>query len=282
MRKSNFKRLRVALTHLPYRPAVRIMRVLTGSNAVRRWLFPRTTKAIEDVYRDTCGIPCDDRSAQLIVMSKALVQLQQFKIEAFSDREFEGFVRVRGLDTVQDLCASDRGVVIAAAHFTTARALFPALDRLGIRPYRLMRSRPGIVQHDRDITTYDKAPFFGLREVHEILKGGGPVMALPDGRQGTSNITHAFFGHDCGFKKGIFDIALSLGCAIVPVVIWMDIDGGITVDFHQPLQSDGPHDSPSANLVHNYVDVLEAAIRARPWSFDPLRLALFWSGTAAD
>jgi len=270
------------LAHLPYGPAVRIIRSLAGSSAVQRLIFPRTTKAVDDVYRRGCGIPCDDRTVQLVIMSNALNKMQARKIREFSDREFAHHVRVTGRDIVQDLCASDRGVVLASAHYTLAPAISAVINRLGISPYRLVRSKSGRNHQDRTITTYDKAPFFGLKEVHTILENGGQVYALPDGRQGSFDVAHHFLGHDCNFKAGMFDVARRLGAAIVPVSAYMEIDGRVVVDFHPPLQVDDAgksEQSPVANLIHEYANLLEAEIRARPWCFDPRRLALFWSGT---
>jgi len=210
---------------------------------------------------------------------------QEQMVPKLSDHEFKRYIRVDGLETVRDLCSSDRGVLIVAAHFTSVRALRPVLDRLGIRPYLLVRAGPNSVKTGRFITTYDKAPFFGIREAHEILKDGGEVMVLADGRQGSSDVRHQFLGRDCCFKGGIFDLAHSVGAAIVPVIVYTEIDGRVVVDFHPPLQigdPDQPRESPMAGLVHSYADVLEAAIRARPWSFDPRRLVLFWGSAAAD
>lgn len=280
---------RTVLAVAPYPVGVAWARWLADNALARRLFFARDIRLMRNVYENTCGIRLDDRAVQRILAAKTLNWWRLFKVRKFSDREMERYVRINGLDNIQELSGSGQGVVLASAHYFDLGCIPTILARLGFDFRSLRRSRPRRdTSHSisRFIYVGGDNAFPAFQEISGVLKGGGMIHSLFDGMQGRGTVARPFLGRVCRFRRSLIELAWTEDAAIVPVSVRSDLEGRIVIDIHEPISTEEDRELPMkaavAGIVGRYASFLENTIRTDPWCFDPARLELFFRRTSVD
>jgi lauroyl/myristoyl acyltransferase len=102
----------------------------------------------------------------------------------------------------------------------------------------------------------------------KALRGGGIVHLAADGQVGTSSgISMPFHGHVRPFKAGFAELAITAGADVIPVVVSLDIAGGVDIEFLNPLDfasGNMTRQEQVESLVKQYASIVE-----RRWAQAP-------------
>jgi hypothetical protein len=104
------------------------------------------------------------------------------------------------------------------------------------------------------------------------LRHGGIVLITGDGYQGKLPFFLPFCGRQRRFGVGFAELAARTGAKIIPIAYAVKPEGGIAVDFLDPLEAQGVvhQEEIVDSLVRQYVALLE-----HRWMSDPGSVSLY-------
>jgi amino acid adenylation domain-containing protein len=212
-----------------------------------------------------------------------------------SPREFDRWVTVTGMTTLQSLHRKNRGIILVLSHLAIEHLTRLILYRSGFDDILIFSARLnpaipkilGLTRSKQIVLGLKNDNRFFIRHLataKKVLDRSGIVLIAGDGRQGGSGINIPFHGRLLSFKAGFAELAISSGADVVPAFVSMDTAGHITVKFLDPLNKDMPETSHREKvefLIRRYVDLLE-----KNWTVDPgnirfSRLSRFLSSPTA-
>jgi acyl carrier protein len=169
------------------------------------------------------------------LMTRNLMANTWFAIREFfmaQPKTFERWVKLSGMDHLQQAAAQKRGVILVIPH---TRAFFPSMrDRIAAGMFTesiYLGSDflpPKGVERMILITQL-------LQECRDVLARGGAVWVAGDGMTGTMKISPMRFGRHFPFRAGAAELAVQTGAPLVPVFPSLYADGHIEVEFLEPL-----------------------------------------------
>jgi|GEM_PF-3024016 acyl-coenzyme A synthetase/AMP-(fatty) acid ligase/acyl carrier protein len=146
---------------------------------------------------------------------------------------FEKFVSIIGWEHVHNALDAGKGAIFITPHthifFTCLREqltlkMFSEVNFLGQR----------WLPPDRATKTAGLAG--RLQEAHNVLRRGGAVWIMGDGKQGTVKMVQSRFGRRFAFRAGAPELAVQTGAPLIPVFPSLRPDGGLVVEFLPPLE----------------------------------------------
>ncbi len=154
------------------------------------------------------------------------------------------FVEVDGLDNVDQVLQSGRGIVLMAAHFGNPHMGFNALRAMG---YDLAVIKGGLPREHkrrrfRYVDVVKDTIFVGdpslarqyKERILETLRSGKMIAHYGDAKEGRLKEKVLFFGREMAFPTGMIHLAHQANAAIIPF-FHLYRRGKITLIFKEPI-----------------------------------------------
>lgn len=295
----NFFRTMVSKTGIvmfTYPSVIKLLSWVCGKNWVQRIFF---RKRVDILRRFLAEIKSAGVEKDIITMS-ILENYFRFWICGSLARstapEFDRWVSVTGLETLQQSLRKGRGLVLVFSHTTLAYLAPIILKRNGFENILSLATtyKPevakiiGLTESDQVILTSDKDDRFFFRQLSvakKKLEEGGILYIAGDGHQGDSGINISFLGRNKKFRSGFAELAVNTGADAISVFASMDHAGRINVEFLDPLNKDMPeisHPEKVGYLIRQYANLLEKRWKDDPGSIRWNRITKFLSLSKAE
>ncbi len=194
------------------------------------YLAPRLRGNAKRNMRQVMGRDASDRdvrrAARKAVRSAAryyadLVKTPRMDLKRFYERRVN---IVSGLDALQEVIASRRGVIIASAHYANPEVVLQTAVVLGIPTYSLTEplkpKRLSDLVHKLRSShgqTFRPLSFSSLREAIQHLREGKVIPLLCDRDVTHTGVVLPFFGAETRVPVGAAELALRTGAYVVPM-----------------------------------------------------------------
>jgi lauroyl/myristoyl acyltransferase len=209
------------------------------------------------------------------LMCNFLRKWRHAAVARMTSQEFDHWVRVKGVSTFHQSYRKGRGIVLSSFHYGPAHLSLLHLNRLGFDEIITLGGSPdrlnllGLGQsRQMMLEVGDSHGGLSMDMAVRALRRGGIVHLAADGQVGTSSgILMPFNGHIRPFKAGFAELAVATGADVIPVVVSLDIEGRVDIEFLNPLDSASgnmTHQEQVESLVKQYASIVE-----RRWSRAP-------------
>ena len=269
--------LLLTAARLPYGPVAKGLARLYRSSWIQSTLFRKRRRRFLQVA-DEIGAAGDRRIAFSrhlgcnLLMPWRVTTLSRAKPEVF-DR----WVRISGLEYLQQARGSGRGVILVNSHIGAGRMVPLVLLRLGyelasIEPHHYLKMMGARGAERVRVLRLDKISGFWLKELFlakQLLESGGLLHWAVDGLAGSSGGDERnFHGRRRNFLRSFAELGIKTGSLLLPVFATIDEAGVIQVTLQPPLEPEvaEPADQAAAieSAMTQYLSMLE-----RQWLADP-------------
>ena len=206
---------------------------------------PLPRRLLARVARDVAALRLKNRAANAIFRRAGIEHLARL-------------VRSPGAVRLEEIYAGKRPALLIAWHVGPLLGVSAALHRAKV-PALILRNLPLNSAAARSRT---------LKQAVDHLRGGGLVLAVPDGPGGANTDHVECLGRRVVLRRGPFMLARVTGAPIIPIVTAWEPDGSISVRVDPPLDRRSSPEDAAASFDHELAGLaarwLEAYLRAEP------------------
>jgi Kdo2-lipid IVA lauroyltransferase/acyltransferase len=252
---------------LPYRVLV-LIGVAIGNMAR---IFSRKRKHIARINLKQCFPEMTDENREKILVDhfRSLgITLVELSMYLWPDERLKPLVKVEGLDHLLNALDKNKGVILLAAHFTTA-ILATRLLRLFTELYAVYRKlnnrcMDSIIKNEAGDTGIMLVPHDHLKTIIACLKNNIPMMYLPDQNFGKrQSIFVPFFGIPTATITATSRLAAINNSPVIPVFPQRaNNHRGYLLTIGQPLENFPTDDLESDTVRIN--KLIEEQVRKNP------------------
>lgn len=195
-----------------------------------------------------------------------------FRFQKIDDGYIKRFVRVEGIDNLNEALSKGKGVVLLSAHignWELGAVVVSALSQ-PVMAVALTHSDKRINDFfTRQRMTGKVKPIkigITLRSCYETLKNNGLVALLGDRDFSKNGLVMDFFGHPALIPKGPAVFAARLDSEIVPTFMVREDDDTFRLTFGTPLKkpSASGESETISGIMKEYISIIEGYIRKYP------------------
>ncbi len=258
---------------LPYPLGARFLRWFCGNCLVQSCLLHKQVHLFKTFLPTVSRAP---DAGELIRQHLAANLWKHWRVHALArctPQQFERWVTVSGLPTLQHAYDQRCGVILVNSHFVVSQVSKLALKSLGFTNYQAVGGGSVLqaetlqlrrARHASGTKAIRRSFLHLLSKFHEAqktLKAGGIMSITGDGGSGLRGVRLPFHGRLMEFKTGFAEVAaIHTSAAVIPVFISLKPTGHIHVDILEPLDTGTPemsHEQRMAWLMRQYVSLLE-------------------------
>lgn len=268
--------IRKASTLVPYAVGAWVIGVFSRITWLNKFLFHGHYQRL----RKLCihlGMDAELRHAfSQYISCNFFASWRLYALSQYSDEVFSKWLTISGLEHMQSVLDSGRGVVLCNSHYGSGKAVLLALIRRGYdvhsfdrkNVFESMNVKGAEKLHSIHLGTSEEKSFF-LKEVFQgrrALKNGGILHVAGDGYRGHSGDNETFLGRERRFPTSFAELAVSSGAKVVPVFGYLEPNGRMHMEFLPPLDIDDDlsNEDKVSTMVHKYKILLEAHWRKAP------------------
>jgi len=240
------------------------------------YFFPADRKAvisnINVVAEGKLGSREECRIARQVFRNFAKYLVDFFRFSIINKDYISKFVRIEGLNNIDEALARGKGVIALSAHIGNWELGGSVLSLSGYPLSAVVLTH----KHKKVNEFFKKQRLVGmvkpieigmaLKECYRVLKNN-KILALMGDRDFTgSGFRINFFGREALIPKGPSAFSYRIGSAIVPAFMIREDDDTFRFIFEKPIYPDrSVEESVSGRqLTEQYLSVIESYIRARP------------------
>jgi len=242
------------------------------------WLFsPRRAMSVENARR---ALGVDETEARRIARASHL-HLGRSVVEFLTSTSYlepkrAGLLEPDNLEHIQKASDEGRGVILVTAHLGNWElgAIKQALEGVPIlalgrepkNPYLARR-----LQANRKLCGNEWLPRNRtlLYAAKALKKGRCVAMAIDQHTRSEPRIKTEFLGRPAVLSTAVFELAVRLGCPVVPAVTFPKVGGGYRLVYHPPFHASetGDRDERVRELAGRCHRLAESWIRGAPDSW---------------
>jgi lauroyl/myristoyl acyltransferase len=253
-----------------YRAAAAQVLQLCGERWAQATIFPAETRLLRRFLTET-ALPVTNREAVICGnLMRNCWSPAWMRILLELDREtFSQICSVSGVRHLRAAQAAPGGVILVHSHTLFTQLFWRWLEHEAIDPGMTLwqwtwdSSRQKFDDPKQRVAE-------GARELlaaGRILRGGGLVQVLADGKRGAQHLVLPFCNRLRPFQPSFAELAVMTGAAAMPVDVTTSGDGGIHIMIHAPFADDpaaGDGKTRVQRLVRQYADHLARLWREHP------------------
>jgi KDO2-lipid IV(A) lauroyltransferase len=252
------------------------------------YLFsPSDRKAVIENLRVVTG-KSDERELDIMArevfrnFGKYLVDF--FRFTKIDDEYLRRFIKIEGLDNIDNALAKGRGVIALSAHIGNWELGGFALSLIRHPMMAVVLTHKNKRVNDfftRQRTISKLIPVeigLSLRGCYGVLKSNGLLALLGDRDFSSSGIRMNFFGKDAVMPRGPAVFSARLGAEIVPSFMVREKDDTFRMFFEPPIELpvSGDEESRVREIMRRYIAVIEKYVALYPTQWYMFKRA--WNG----
>jgi len=253
------ERLQPGAGRAVYRGAARMTLDLCGQPWAQATIFSEESKLTRLFLKET-GIAAADPEpfVQQSLMANCWASAWTRILLAAERKYFGAYCVAKGEDTLRAALAEKRGVVLTHSHTVFAQLFWRWLEHQGIPEgitlWQWTWNRERKEKEDPKLRAIESAR--EMLAATRLLRDGGIVHSMADGRWGGDRIEMPFFNRKRVFQPGFAELAVMTGAPVLPVNVILQTDGRIRVDIGTRLTDHAgvkDRNQRVEKLVHEYV-----------------------------
>lgn len=242
-----------------YRDAARIAVELCGQPWAQATIFPDRVLLARRFLKETgLGAGSEADFIRHVLMANFWASAWTGIFLGLDAREFSVYCVAKGVEHLRHALQRKRGVILLHSHTVFTQLFWRWLEHQHIEPgitlWQWTWSRERSEKDDPKLRAIESA-----KEMHaatRLLKDGGIVHSLADGRWGTDRYSMEFHGRQRVFQSSFAELALLTGARVLPVDVILRPDGRVRIEIGEHFVSDNSGKDRNGNvelLVHEYV-----------------------------
>jgi len=250
--------------------------IATSIGEVAYWVTPVKRRNLRQNMAAVVGLPVTHPHVNMLAR-KSMRNCFKYLIECLelptlsSVHPLIANRKITGLENFTDELSSDRGIILATAHFGTVE--IPGLRLTDFTPFHAVYDRfeppyvDRLIQKQRQEVGIDLIPVDDVRSMLRVLKDKGTLALLFDRPlRGKGGVKVRFFGRETAVPGGPAVLAMKTGASIVPVFTFRHADRTFeSVAFPAVAWTpSGDRARDIQNIMQRLMDVLQEMIRSRP------------------
>ncbi len=183
-----------------------------------------------------------------LLVSSFLKPWRAAAISHINAKQFKKYVRVHGLEKLDESYKKGKGVIILSSHWGLAEAAMPVFPMLGYTDFHTVVRKKGTESIKISGLKKNMQPkliifndhsnaelFKSLYKAREVLQNGGIFHILGDGYHGKSSVNMNFLGRIRGFRGSFAELALSTEARVHTIFVSIENDGSLDIYIYDPI-----------------------------------------------
>jgi len=271
--------LRWIIIILPFRAEVQLLSLMGDIH----YFLSRGKKRMlrDNLSRMKASVSADESAIRKYFRNYYIDRLLIFAFPGFGSREVKRFVKIRGLDNLNEALKNRKGVVLVHGHFGPVHLPLVSLARNGYKIKQIgnptdeglswigrnVAFRLRMVYEKKIPAEIVKADSY-LRPVFKWLKRNGIIMVTGDGsgteRQIGRHAPFLIFGHKIMFPLGPSLLSEKTGAALLPMFIVPARNKLYEIIIEDPLKSERKGNEKVLDITGQFIRQLENYIALYP------------------